>query len=349
MITGSKIKIGFFAICVASCYASIHAAQAPPSQVKDGGVPNISTRTTHTNVAIFADLLIWNAQESGTENWGQVLNVNTPDGTIDILDVDFDWDVGFRVGIGYGMRHDLWDTQLSYTRFCTDGDKHVHSENPIASSFIGNFFIDNLAAIALSGPQYHRASIRWSLDFNMFDWELGRKFWVSKALSIRPFLGLKGGWIDQKIHSKWIDPTSGIFHKAKENLDNDFWGIGPSAGLKTLWKLWHSESAMFSLFGDFSGAIQWGEWSFKDIYRNDFPDVFHIKEAKNKSGASTFDIFMGFEWQKSWNHHRSHFFCRLGYETQSWFDQLQFYSFNMGRLSNLLTFQGVTIDARIEF
>ena len=43
--------------------------------------------------------------------------------------------------------------------------------------------------------------------FNIFDWELGRNFWVSKALSLRPFLGLKGGWIHQSIHTKWQNPT----------------------------------------------------------------------------------------------------------------------------------------------
>src|SRR3990167_6434395 len=117
----------------------------------------------NTGLDLFAEPLYWKAKQAGTENWAQILDVNVPKGRIDILSVHCKWDWGFRAGIGYRIPHDFWDTQLSYTHFHTQGWDHARSDSLIASSFIGNFYFDNLAGFAFSGPQYHeigRASCR---------------------------------------------------------------------------------------------------------------------------------------------------------------------------------------------
>lgn len=321
----------------------------------DSGLPNPSARfkSSSTSFDVFADLLVWSAQESGSENWAEAITTSGGSTHCDIRDVRFDWNAGLRIGLGYGMRHDQWDTQFYYTWFRTQGSDHVSSEpGAVFSSFLGNFYVDNSSGAGISGVAYQKASILWTIHFNMLDWELGRNFRVSKALSLRPFIGLKGGWIDQSIHTKWQNPNrSGaeFFHTARENLKNDFGGVGPCAGLNTRWDLVVREKRSFWLFGDFSGAVMWGHWTFKDVYKNDIQQKVDVKLSPINAAASMLRAFMGFGWDTAIRQDRAHFSARLGYETQFWLDQLQFYSFEAGRLDNVLTLQGGTLEFRWDF
>jgi hypothetical protein len=320
--------------------------------------PNRSSRfrADSTNFTIFADLLVWTAKESGSDNWAEVITTNGLTENCDIRQVHFGWDPGFRVGVGYGMRHDQWDTQFYYTWFHTQGNDRVSSRpGSVFSSYTGNFYVDNPTGIGISGISYQKARVRWMIQFDMLDWELGRSFWISKALSIRPFVGLKGGWIHQSIHTKWQTPSPPPnivlidFHTARENLKNHFGGLGPCGGLDTKWDVFVRQNHTLSLFGDISGAIMWGHWTFGDVYKNDIGQEVVIKTSSFNSGASMLRTLMGFEWDAFFNRGRFHFSTKLGYEMQFWLDQLQYYSFDTGRLSNVLTLQGGTLEFRFDF
>jgi hypothetical protein len=306
------------------------------------------------NVGFFADFLFWWFSESGTDNWAQNINnvMFAPTGRIDIFPVDFHWEPGFRIGVNYDWQQGQWDTQLYYTWYRTVGSDHV-SGNEITSSFLGNFYINNANGAGISGPKYRKAAIRWRILYNIFDWDIGRSFLMSRALSMRPFIGLRGGWIDQKINSKWEDPilteSQPVFTVATENLKNDFWGIGPSAGLNTKWILGHVKEHSFSLFGDFSTALMFGHWSFSDTYKNNTPAEVNYKVSSVNGLATMFKSTMGLKWEVYFNQRRSHFALRLGYEMQFWLDQLQYNSFNTGRFNNELTLEGGTIDFRVDF
>ncbi len=319
------------------------------------GLPNVSTRLNPNcrDFDLFAALIVWTAREAGSDCWAEVITTTSSSLSNDLRQVDFGWDPGFKVGIGYGMMHDQWDTQAYYTWFHTKGKDRVSSKpGAVHSTFLGNFYIDNADGAGLSGPSYQKARIDWTIRFNIFDWELGRNFWVSNSLSLRPFLGIKGGWIHQSIHSKWENPTltSGpLFDVGTENLKNNFWGIGPVAGINTKWNLFNYECHSFNLFGDFSGALMWGHWSFSDLFKNDIQQQVSVGLENMNSGASMVRAFMGFSWEGIFSQNRYQFSARLGYEMQFWLDQLQFYSFVGGRLSNELTLQGGTLEFCFDF
>lgn len=328
------------------------------SAAVDKILPNSSSRfrADSQNFTVFADLLIWTAKESGSDNWAEVITTSGTTENCQIRDVRFGWDPGFRVGVGYGMRHDQWDTQFYYTWFHTQGNDRVSSRpGSIFSSYIGNFYVDNPTGVGISGISYQRASVHWRIQFDLLDWELGRSFWISKALSIRPFVGLKGGWIHQSIHTKWQTPSPppGIvlidFNTARENLKNHFGGVGPCGGLDTKWDLFVRPNHALSLFGDVSGALLWGHWSFSDVYHNDIGQEVVIKTASFNSGASMLRTMIGCEWDVFLSRRRFHLSTKLGYEMQFWLDQLQLYSFDTGRLSNVLTLQGGTLEFRFDF
>ena len=133
----------------------------------------------------FADLLVWCAQESGTENWAEVIaGGSTAAVRSDIRDVRFDWDIGFRVGLNYGIKHDQWDILLYYTGLRTGGDGHVSSvPNSVYSAFLGNFYVDNSTGAGIKGLAYQKASIRWAIDFN-----IKARIWARRSFAI-PSLG----------------------------------------------------------------------------------------------------------------------------------------------------------------
>lgn len=301
---------------------------------------------------IFANLIVWTAKEAGADAWAEVIISNSSMSSNDILEVHFGWDPGFRIGIGYERKADQWSTQAFYTRFHTHGKDRIAS-NPgtVHSTFLGNFYVDNPLGLGLSGPSYQRANIDWTIHFDMFDWELGCNYCVSKSLLFRPFLGLKGGWIDQSIRSVWENPDFlgfSFFTIGIEKLKNDFWGVGPITGIDTKWILF-SNQRHFYLFGDFSGALMWGHWSFSDVFENDLSQQVTVDLQNIKGGASMLRTFMGFGWNTNFCKNQYRFSTKIGYEMQFWLDQLQFYSFTGGRLVNELTLQGGTLELCFEF
>jgi len=297
---------------------------------------------------VFADLLIWCASESGSENWAQNFVTEGETNNVDVLPVTFGCDYGFRLGIGYFMCHDGWDFLASYTWYKTSGKDSIQSEGEVTSSFLGNFYINNTDGTSL-GPSYRGASIDWKIAFNMLDGELGMHCCVSPCFSLRPHAGIKGGWINQSIDSTWSDPTEPTltFTSASEDLTNDFWGVGPTGGLDLDWILFTPGCQTISLFNEFSGAIMYGHWDFKDQYKTDEGEKIGIKVDSIDGAATMARDYVGLSWR--WDGGCYSFALRVGYEAQIWLRQLQFYSLNYGRLDNVLTLQGGSIDFRFGF
>ena len=334
MISASISRILFFTLFACNLFAET---------ICEPAIANRSSRswTDSNQLYVFADVLYWRAEEGAT-TWADVVHIQ-PKNFFDQQDLSFGWDFGFRGGIGYNLDWDQWDTQLAYTWFRTKASDSF----TLSSDDVGIILSEYLGAfIELPRTIFGSTSIQWSILFNMFDWELGRAFLVSKALSLRPFLGLKGGWIHQTIHTQWSNPL-GL--KARENLKNNFWGIGPSGGLNTTWRLGGNERRFFSLFGDVSGAYLWGKWNCSDVYTDNFPSKVVINTPSTALGALMFRCFAGTGWATNFNKDRSHFAIRLGYEMQFWFDQLKTVTFDELRLHHDLTLQGGTCDIRFDF
>nr|NGX49626.1 hypothetical protein [Candidatus Anoxychlamydiales bacterium] len=90
-------------------------------------------------------------------------------------------------------------------------------------------------------------------------------------------------------------------------------------------------------------------WSFVDVFQNDLSEQVSVDLQNINSGASMLRTFMGFGWNANFNQNRYRFSTKLGYEMQFWLDQLQFYSFTGGRLVNVLTLQGGTLEFYFNF
>lgn len=313
---------------------------------------SVKCLTDSKNLDVYANFLIWTVKEAGADCWAEVIPSDNVNFSNDIHLVNFGWDPGFRVGIGYRMNQNKWNTKFYYTRFNSQGNDKISSEiGSVHSAFLGNFYVDNQAGSGLSGPAYQKAKINWTLHFNMFDFDLGRNIWDNKPFAIYLFCGLKGGWINQFIHTKWINPSVSsfeYFNVGTENLKNNYCGVGPKFGVNSKWKTFRGRRP-FYLLGDFSVALMWGHWTFSDKFKNDVAQEVLVDLQNINSGSTMFQSFLGFGWESNFNQNKNHFNAKIGYEMQFWLDQLQFYSFTGGRLVNMLTLQGGTFEFNFDF
>ena len=319
------------------------------------GLPNVSTQTPG-NWDIFADALVWYASEQASSVWADIIEIGDNTSSFAAQNLSFGWDAGFRLGVGYNLHRDQWDTQLYWTWFRTK----AHQNQDVSPEFIpisGGVLVTEeihpeFFAADLSKAFSEKASIKWSLLFNMIDWELGRNYWVSKGLSLRPFIGIKGGWIDQSIRVEYDDliinsaPTE---LSAKENVKNNFWGIGPVGGVNTQWKLRQFKSHFPSLFGNFSIATLWGTWICSDVYKDTTGKKITVNTRNSTLGALMMRGIVGVGWDVEFNKGKSRFATQLGYEMQLWVNQLRVATSQLVRLHGDLTLQGVTFNCRFDF
>jgi hypothetical protein len=305
------------------------------------GLPNPSTRPLEQcrTIDIFADALYWKTGER--VEWGFTITQSENSQQINYKTFSFDWAPGFRVGLGYNMEHDLWDTQLSYTWFQSKANGH-------ASGLVTGASL--AARLSLLEP-FAIGKSRINLRYNIFDWDLGRSFSISDYLTFRPYIGLKGGRINQIIHFHW--KTGEIFDlftiAASEKMINRFQGGGPKGGMTGKWCFGNIQTHTFSLIGAFEAAFLWGHWTIKNNYIDSLPTDIKVKTSARNFGALVLHGFIGLGWDLNFNCDQSHFSLHIGYEIEDWFDQFQIYSDISGSQTNDLILQGLNAGLRFDF
>lgn len=296
---------------------------------------------------IFADWIFWKLTETGgAENWAQVIPPEGANRPVKMVDVPFNWNSGYRVGVGHNGNQQQYDVVFYYTHYRVTGDSNV--SGVVYSAFTGNYFENNPRdRNGVFGPTYTNAGMEYDFSYNTVDFELGRKFKIDPILTLRPFIGLKTAFINQDMDTIWKNPTPANFKTATEDLENDFWGIGPSVGLNSTWPVYTTTQHSLSVIGNFSGAYLWGRWKFADVFQDDIPQTISIN-FKDLNGASPMlKGMVGLTYSGLLA--KVNFNASIGYEAEVWFNQLQFYSFNGGRLNNLLALQGGVLDFTFNF
>jgi hypothetical protein len=309
-------------------------------------------------LSFFAGAIFWTVREGAAENWAQVI---TPEkvgwtnlSTATLVEAPFDWRAGLRVGAGI-QRNDGSDSTIYYTTLHTSARSQASGE--VYSAFMGNFYIGNPDGSDY-GPHYRQGNIEWDFDFHTIDFETGHNYTIGPNLELRPFLGLKAAIINQTISTSWHNPIDTLltrvphiydFTAAAENMNLNFWGIGPSLGTTITMPLANKDRYSLKFFGTPSGSIMFGRWSFTEECHNNGPSPVTITiDMDPINGAATMlRGVMGFEWEQRFA--RATSTVRLGYEAQLWLNQMQFYAYNIGRLNNVTSLQGGFLEWQIKF
>lgn len=253
---------------------------------------------------------------------------------------------GFRIGIGGNMAYDEWDIFLNWTWFKSNArdSSKGHLLTLWAHPEPKNHHSKNSTAEARS------AHALWALHFNVLDLEMGRSFWVGRHFALRPFLGIRGAWIDQhlKIHYRY-KTTPGT--KGNIKAVSDFEGGGVRAGLDMRFALLKG----WSFYGIASASMLYG------FYDCDFHDRWNstrVGESRDgfHNAASTAQLALGLRWDTYVHKDRYHFGLYAGWEQNIWFGINKmnhfFHNLSEGNLEQMngdLSLSGGTFGIRFDF
>ena len=318
-----------------------------------GGMINPSGRPAVKDgwgVFVTADALLWQPHENGLEYATKVEGANFSGAESKEKSLDWDWDWGFRVGLGYNMEHDQWDLYLNWTWLHGTADNHVHADS-------GEVILPRWASPGSVGAATATsAKSHWKLRLNVLDLELGREFYVSKWVTLRPHMGLRTAWIRQKYDVDYRGLTvNGVSRDV--DMKNKYWGLGVRGGLNTDWGL----GGGVSIYGNAAVSILYGFFSVdKDESLQltsgaDFNKIVDLDDFYHVSRAIT-DLQLGLRYDYMFCDDRYHFGIQLGWEHHMFFGQNQFI-LNVDDVATGvtvanqgdLTIQGWTLNVRFDF
>lgn len=298
------------------------------------------------DVYLTAEFIIWTARQDHMAFVG----VGNRNGLAQGKDESFKWKFspGFKVGVGILFDHDGWDLYANYTWLVTRNTKRTVTPDDNLDQLTDYGFLST--NVLSSGAQFNEESANWEHDFNAIDLELGRNFFVSSCLKLRPNFGLKGTWQKQRVHAEGLRFAGEDEVETTGKHHNHFWGVGMRGGLDTAWQF----TTTTSLFGEMTGALLWGQFDMESrIEQNNLSTggltTLLDTATRFHSIKPVFEFYGGARWEDWFCCCAYHVALEVGWEIQWWGSQNQFYYLlTQTRLGDLIL-QGGTIKMRLDF
>lgn len=279
-------------------------------------------------VFVSADLLYWRAFESGLDVCvpSEVVDIVTSDGEVisrlvgKSRDPRFHWDPGFRIGAGYTAACSDWDFAAFWT--------HFHSR--------------------ASDSRNRGNHLHWNVNLDVVDLIAGYGYDFCSCFCLRPYFGLRGAKIDQKLHihdfsnfssSSSSSLSSSGFRSERRNKEK-FVGVGPLLGLEADWNV----GCGLSVFANASVSWLYGKYHVRFSETDEIVDAFNFCEQKKQLEATQTvgDAALGIRWEKCFCCDK-HVLLQLALEHHCYFDHNR-----MGNCGDL-SFDGLTFSAAFEF
>ncbi len=316
--------------------------------------PNAGPRVAHgADVFITADFIYWKSVQEGTGYAATgVASEPAPGGLASgkIKSVGDDFAPGFKVGLGLNLNHDGWDILAQYTwlRPSNSNSIAMDSENGLGAE---QFYA------GLEG-NINKSTSSWDLNFNVIDLEVGRNFYLSQYLTMRPFMGLKGTWQEQEWKTKAT--TSGEFtpqgHKdpkyfgpvlTDKTMKN--WALGVRGGFNLGWyftKCWsfYSNLAFSSLMTDYY------EVKTKEVVVDgeNKLDLSNINNDSHFAVKYVGEVELGLRWETWFYDDSYHFSVQAGWEHQAWINWGEFAN-GINSSTQDMSFHGLNLKFRFDF
>jgi hypothetical protein len=311
--------------------------------------PSVSNEKGGCDFFFTADYLYWTAREQGLEfaTTGIALTSlgnHAPAQSGHVFSPDWEWNSGFKVGIGVTFNERNWDLYLNYTWLHTDASESFTLKD-YQPNVLFPYSADNAVFYLFNGIQgeYTNARGRWDLHFNVLDLELGRTFVVTDYLTLRPHFGLKSSWQDDDFHHTYGNLAGSISGKR----DQDYWGIGLRAGVKSKWffvKHW-------GVFGDLALSALWSHYKLHntDTFDNGTSIPLMNMNETVHSIQPVIELVLGFLYETTYNDDKYRFNIHAGWEMQSWINQNQRIALAQVGSKGDLSLQGLTAGLRFDF
>lgn len=274
----------------------------------------------------------------------------------------FEWDPGFRIGLGCQLPFDDWNFFSKYTRFTNQAKGKVQSDFPSLDigilPLIGNWPANDDFPIFV---QF--ASAHLNLDLNQIDFEMLRPCQFSRTFFLTPHMGLRWAQIFQHLRVGYQNfynlSKTQIVNSLDQKYTNNFTGFGLLGGFDVEWSLFKC----LSLVGQLSGSLLYGSFhcTQSSIYSPDIaklllcvPNGNYLSKFEQTQGI--LDLQLGAAFFIPYRKHRKFLSLRIGYEEHLYFGQNNFLftssNFSYGLFnqnSGDLSFSGWTASAKIEW
>ena len=324
------------------------------------------------NLFVEAELLWWSVYEYGLDYAMKSRHTDTPTSLINKGETvgpgnNYSW--AFRFGVGYNLPHDGWDLRANWTFFNNEVTDHARAPHvgglfpiwgtPDFGGVLDDLVLDNISVA--------KANCKWDVELNIIDLELGREFFTSKYLTLRPHMGFRYVRLDQTYHVTYDQPINaqnweylGADPRQSKDLirnSNDFWGFGLRGGFDTQWGI----SNGFSIYGNFALALLHGHFHIsQEEYIRSKNDRSRINRMdfnnRKRVGRATTDLALGLRWDHMFEGDRFHLGLQLGWEHHMFFGQNQMWQMANtfqpavhAKGNDELTTQGWTFAARFDF
>lgn len=278
----------------------------------------------------------WRASQEGME-YGVENQLSTTDTEqlstlIDakLLKPSFNWNFGFKVGLGYATACDGWDVSAVWTRYRAKASSESDTSSsdsaillPIWSDFDSGDSGNPLVA--------EKIDSHWRATLNLADMEVGRKFWNSRRLAIRPHVGIRFASLDQNYDlfirgGSWSGPPiSQVEANGEVEMSNDFHGVGLRAGIDTDWNF----GCGFALYGNAALSLIKGKFHVDQEERIREASAPFTKtpilEIENNFRESVLitDLALGLQYSALFCDCKYGLTAQFGYEQHLFFDQNQ--------------------------
>lgn len=341
------------------------------------------------DIAFDASFILWQPLEDNLE-FAMVNNIpanpntaNVPAGVINanVVDMDFNYKPGFKVGFTGYFEYDNWDTHIEYTWFHTKNSNSTSVPAIAASAQVIYPMMGHPASLFAAGAGtnngafvFNSASEHWKMHMDIIDWDLGRWYYVGTKLTFRPNFGARAAFIRQRLDVDYSSdtPFSSLDNTANAQTVPAFravdiaaksgsWGVGLKTGLDANWMIGQG----FRVFGCGEADILFTRYTSLGFSQRVTPllpsnlapvSSIVVNQGKHNTVRTHLDLQMGFGWGTYWDCNNWYTDFMLGYEFQVFFDQNMFRHFESSVMQGLsrdtngnLYAQGLTAEFSLTF
>lgn len=258
-----------------------------------------------------ADFLWWRANEEGlslgTEEFVETFENSAGPVRNTVINrshskrPNYKYDPGFRIGLANYCACDCWDIALNWTHFHTKANVNGASDLDNGVEFFSDWerVVDADATVA---------SGRYTLNLDLVDLELGRKFYVSSCFVLRPQFGLRIARIDQnyRVESESSEgPETSLSDFVSDvKSRSDFLSVGPRVGVDIEVHL----GCGLALFGQAAGSIVFGKFDNHSRERlTDFTTAstaqisdfeYEANSSAHRCSRTITDFAVGIKWER---------------------------------------------------
>jgi len=273
-----------------------------------------------------------------------------------LMQLESKWDPGFRIGMGWNTCFDRWDVFTDWTWYSVTSEE----TSTYGSTPVGEMGYHSLWPVSSNADAYQQVEAGWKMWYNAIDMELGRAFYITKALSLRTHAGLRGAWLNQKFQSQFEMPVAAIPNsKMTFHGENEFWGVGPRIGFSGNW---HIDSSEWSILCKASGALLSGKTETRSA--TDYLVTVGGVATPQRDMRSNFtqivptvQFFLGIDWGTCFDCNKYYLGLNAGWEANLYWNQFSllpamkgYFNSPIPSMSNqAVMMDGLTFNAHLDF